>query len=43
MLAKAAARSDSTNYGHNRIPKSAILHEAAEEAIKMADRMDNII
>ena len=29
-LAKEAARSDSTNYEYNRIPKSAILHEAAE-------------
>jgi len=29
-FAKEAARSDNTNYGYNRIPKSAILHEAAE-------------
>jgi ribonuclease HI len=33
-LAKAAARSDSTNYEYTTIPKSAIIHEAAEEAIQ---------
>ena len=33
-LAKEAARSDGTNYGFSRIPKSAIYHEAAEEAIQ---------
>jgi hypothetical protein len=33
-LAKEAARSDSTNYEYTRIPKSAITHEEAEEAIK---------
>ena len=31
---REAARSDSTNYEYNRIPKSAKQHEAAEEAIK---------
>ena len=33
-LAKEAARSDGTNYGFSRIPKSTIYHEAAEEAIQ---------
>jgi len=33
-LAKEAARSDGTNYGFSRLPKSAIYHEAAEEAIQ---------
>ena len=33
-LAKEAARSDGTNYGYSRIPKSAIYQEAAEEAIQ---------
>ena len=33
-LAKEAARSDGTNNGFSRIPKSAIYHEAAEEAIQ---------
>ena len=33
-LAKEAARSDGTNYGFSRLPKSAIYQEAAEEAIQ---------
>jgi len=30
-LAKEVARSDGTNYEFNRIPKSTLYHEAAEE------------
>ena len=33
-LAIEAARSNGTNYGFSRIPKSIIYHEAAEEAIQ---------
>ena len=33
-LAKEAARSEGTNYEFNKIPKSFLYHEAAEEAIQ---------
>ena len=37
-LAKEAARSDGTNYGFSRIPKSAIYHEAAEAIQKWQEQ-----